>query len=40
MPRAVEEAGLCERVVPLGEIARAIVECVSPSQNPARSVSG
>jgi two-component system chemotaxis response regulator CheB len=39
MPRAVEEAGLCERVVPLSEMARAIVACVSPSESDARSAS-
>jgi two-component system chemotaxis response regulator CheB len=37
MPRAVEEAGLCERVVPLNEIARAICERVNASAARTRS---
>lgn len=37
MPRAVEEAGLCERVVPLNEIARAICERVLAGEKRTRS---
>jgi two-component system chemotaxis response regulator CheB len=39
MPRAVEEAGLCERIVPLPEMARAISERVSPSESTPRSAN-
>jgi two-component system chemotaxis response regulator CheB len=40
MPRAVEEAGLCERVVPLSDMARAIHERVNSSESSPRSANG
>jgi two-component system chemotaxis response regulator CheB len=36
MPRAVEEAGLCEAVVPLHELAGTICALVSPQENEPR----
>jgi two-component system chemotaxis response regulator CheB len=40
MPKAVEEAGLCEAVVPLNEMAAAIVQRVTGTRAPGKAASG
>jgi two-component system chemotaxis response regulator CheB len=40
MPKAVEEAGLCEAVVPLNEMAAAIVQRVAGTRAPGKAASG